>query len=1392
MLAVVVVIGQRLTAPDNRCKISTTKVCDMKILGDFGPYFRRRRAVLGLNLSEFCRKNGFDKGNISRLERGLAKPPESPALLESLAHALQLARDSEEWTTFMARAASARAPGVEEEIIRKLDGRLHESWVTARHLETWSTTRDAQEMLPTLIRQLVYASTEPPARIEIPGGEGQRHGWDGIVDSPRSSLFVPAGVSAWEISVEQRPASKFERDFAARKKGPLGSPASEVTFVFVTSRKFDGKQKRRDEKRALGKWKSVEIYDSADLEAWLELAPGVDSWMAEQLGLRPAGVISISDHWESLSRLTEPRLKPQVFLASRRQPAKTLGEFLLGPPGVMAFECRSPIEAVDFVAAYLTLTKADDNKIAIDEEDRIRARSRTVVVRDRTQWEGLAQATGPLTLIPDPSLALSAEDLTAAVRRGHRVIIAATQFSNHRAQPTALPRPSRFELEQALCSSGFERTKAAKAALAAGGSLSVVKRHLSVVPIPQLPGWCRGVDVAAFLPMLLIGAWDEASAVDRATLSRLSGRPYSEIQNVASRLSNVEEAPLVRFESRWRLVSPEDSWSLVGNQVSNHLLASFETIAIEVLSEQKDSFRLSLDERLTASRGRASEPMASVALRRGVSETAAILGAGFGPVAELPRARQCAANIVRASLENATWQRWSSLGDVLSLLAEAAPQEFLTAVSADLERKTDGELAKLLVDDAEDYPLMSACKHAGLLWALEALAWSPQWFSKACEILAKLCEVDSGRKWGNRPSGSLVDIFLTWYPQTAAKVDQRIAALKSIARHRPEVAWKLLFALLPHVRSSTMPTHRPVWRDWVYGWQEGVSDADDWKQVEATAELIVQLVGNDVAKWHTVLDQLQGIPERFRTELIERLRGLPLDEFDSEERRRLAEHLRKTIRHHRDFADARWALPKETVDQIEESLTQLLPRALIQRHAWLFVPWVELEGFMDKYEEMEAELDRRRAAALAEIIDHEGLEGVLNLAGIVESPGQVGATLGATDFVLDVDFLRELLTSAEPNRQTLAANYVWARIRNTGWDWVRTLRLETWDSLHAATLLACVGMNPDAWTFAQDLGNDVWREYWRAVPSNGFRLREPRQLEFACQRLLEAGRPQEAILVLSEVCFGKIMVAPSIVMDALLACRDMELHANTLSVIQRLFTWLQGKIPPNDDEPTRRLADLEWSYLQLLDGFDALPSTLIYYLSKDPEFFARLIALVFRPNDVRESDTASTDEQQRRASHGYRLLTNWNRVPGSSDGSVDGQRLLRWLEAARRLCRESGHLEVADERIGEMLANWPQPEDEDTIWPCEEICDAIEEADSDDLDRGFQIGAFNSRGVSVRSPLIGGDPERKECAKYRRWAELCDIHWPRTAASLRNLADSYEVDAQREDVRAAERAQDRR
>jgi len=322
----------------------------------------------------------------------------------------------------------------------------------------------------------------------------------------------------------------------------------------------------------------------------------------------------------------------------------------------------------------------------------------------------------------------------------------------------------------------------------------VLKRHLSTVPSAELPAWCRSPESLDFLPILLMGAWDDANEADRSLLSRLSNRPYSEILKIAARLTLADDPPLTRNETRWRLVSPEDSWWLAGKQITPELLQVFKNIAIEALHPKKRRLSRSSNKHNEDTTGERRELRASVLLRRGIAETAAILGSGF------EQSRSCAVRKNTRLQSSAQYfraapARVGALGDVLPLLAEAAPEEFLDAISARLEEERP-ELAALLADGG-DNAFISRCKHAGLLWGLEAVAWSPDLFGRTCAILAGLDAVDTGGTWGNRPAASLVEILLPWHPQTAAGVDKRVAVLKSLADRAPATAWKILFAMMP-------------------------------------------------------------------------------------------------------------------------------------------------------------------------------------------------------------------------------------------------------------------------------------------------------------------------------------------------------------------------------------------------------------------------------------------------------------------------------------------------------------------------------------------------------------------------------------------------------------------
>ncbi len=66
-------------------------------------------------------------------------------------------------------------------------------------------------------------------------------------------------------------------------------------------------------------------------------------------------------------------------------------------------------------------------------------------------------------------------------------------------------------------------------------------------------------------------------------------------------------------------------------------------------------------------------------------------------------------------------------------------------------------------------------------------------------------------------------------------------------------------------------------------------------------------------------------------------------------------------------------------------------------------------------------------------------------------------------------------------------------------------------------------------------------------------------------------------------------------------------------------------------------------------------------------------------------------------------------------------------------------------------------------------------------------GVYNRRGVMVRLPHDGGAQERDLARRYRRDAEAMRFDWPRTAATLDRIAESFAMDAEREDQSADQR-----
>jgi hypothetical protein len=733
-----------------------------------------------------------------------------------------------------------------------------------------------------------------------------------------------------------------------------------------------------------------------------------------------------------------------------------------------------------------------------------------------------------------------------------------------------------------------------------------------------------------------------------------------------------------------------------------------------------------------------------------------------------------AALTVREILDDADWIQWASLNDVLPLLAEAAPREFLDAVEKAFQRDPcpfDQVFAQ------EGKGIFGDNYMTGLLWALETLAWDADYLSRVVICLGDLAAHDAGGQSSNRPANSLTTIFLPWLPQTCAPVAKRVAAVRTLLTELPAIGWKLLVSLLPHHHSVSVRTRRPAWRGTIPDdWRQNVTQREYWEQVTAYAELAISDAKKDVSKVAELIDHLENLPQPAHEQLLDYLGSDAVVAIPETDRLRLWSKLVDLVTKHRKFTDAEWAMNPAQVDKIAALTDRLAPDSPFFRHQRLFSEReFDLYEEESDYEKQAKDLEKRRQVAVEEVAASGGTEAVLAFASAVESPWRVGIAFGAVAS-LDADAM-VLSALLEPENKSLAqfvGGFVRGRFHGRGWEWVECIETSHWTPEQIGLFFSFLPFTLDTWQRVKSLLGEDQSAYWSKTTANPYEANTG--LELAIDQLIEQGRPYAAIRCLQRTLHDKQPFDNRRAIRALIeALKSSESpHSMDIYGIIEIIKKLQEDQDTNPDDLFR----VEWAYLPLLvEHRDASPKLLSRRLAEDPRFFCEVIRLVFRSKKEEYPVEQVTEERKNIATNAYRLLREWRIPPGlGEDGTYDGNALTGWLDAVKAECTETGHLEIAMTKVGHVLIHVPA--DPDGLWIHHSAAEVLNAKDAQDMRDGFRNELYNSRGGHWVDPT--GKPEKELAARYRTQAEDAENGgYHRLATTLRELVVSYEREAER-------------
>lgn len=886
---------------------------------------------------------------------------------------------------------------------------------------------------------------------------------------------------------------------------------------------------------------------------------------------------------------------------------------------------------------------------------------------------------------------------------------------------------------------------------------------------PEKTDWSQHQHATDLALVNLIGAWNEKNKADIDILNKVTTESYSTWVLKAREVLQLSDSPFSLRNGLWEITERASLWDALGSRIFDQHLDTFKESAVAVLTERDPSFELPSEERYAASiHGKVLTH--SPALRKGLAEGLAILGSRPGVLINCSRGKAEATAVlaIREIFANADWVLWGSLNSLHPVLAEAAPDEFLDAVENALH------LSSCPFDELfsqEGNGITGGNYLTGLLWALEGLAWDEKYLVRVCVVLGELASHDPGGKWANRPANSLSTILLPWLPQTIAPIEKRKVAVQTLCKELPEIAWKLIISLLPNQHQVSTGSHKPSWRNTIpEDWEKGVTHQEYRAQVSFYAELAVSMASNDTAKLGELIDHFDNLPKPSFDKLLEGLSSDAISEFPEDKRLHLWDRLTKFTSKHRRFSDAKWALNEELLSHIEAVAKKLAPSNPLSLYQHLFSDRdFDLYEENGNWEEQRKKLDERRQKAVEEILKLGGIESVIKFAEIVESPAQVGHSLGyVADVEIDKVLLPTYLGSENRKLSFFISGYVWGRHHTKGWSWADELDKSGWESAQVGQFLSYLPFTNETWDRAADWLGDAQGEYWLKTNANPYQA--DGNLSVAIGNLIEHGRPHAAINCLDRMRHAKQPLNVTQCISALLAALSSSEPSYSMDAdhIVELIKFLQANHEVTSDDLFR----VEWAYLPLLDRYrGAAPRLLESRLASDPEFFCEVIRLIYRSKKSDDIINEPSEETKAIATNAWRLLHEWRTPPGmQEDGSFNDAHFSSWLQRVKEICTESGHLEVALINIGEVLIHCPP--DADGLWINHTVADALNARDAEDMRRGFRTGIFNSRGDPT------GKPERELAEQYRQKAEDVEsAGYQRLAVCLRQLADSYDREA---------------
>ena len=884
-----------------------------------------------------------------------------------------------------------------------------------------------------------------------------------------------------------------------------------------------------------------------------------------------------------------------------------------------------------------------------------------------------------------------------------------------------LEDPFKLSFEKSLENMKVSTKDAMRYAQDSMGNINILKRLLS--SNIENPNWINDNYMNTLIILFFIQSWDE-NYDDSKIIEKLSKVDYDDFIEECEEILVKEDSPLIKIDKQWFLKSPKDLSYFISKRLTDRYLNRIEETVLELFDiPDEQIIENNLD----------NGHIISQNLKNGILNSLRIISQNDANFKNVNNIQSTISNILYKLNEN-PYCFWVYNCYYLHFFAKISPKTFIELLKTILKNRPE------II--CELFPISKYnTKYTKLLWALESISENELLFDDIVNIIVELSHLNYNRRVSPSPIEILCKLFISFKLNRKIPFKVRLKIMENLLNNDIEVGWEILTKLLDkNHKSQTYPYDMKP--------NDGPNEFDEYN--ELLENYLLEYSYYDSKKWCFILNYYQYCSDEFRDEIINKLYSI---KNDLDDKNIIWNKLREIIGRYYDFhKDEKYF--KREVEPLEKLYAELTPDDSIDNIRWAFDSDFP-SPLTGKYKDHGDNLEKIRKEIIVELYEKQGFEGLYDLINTVNEPYIIAF------YCLDYDIDEKIIELIDNNDsfKSFSKQYINLKAKKYP-NWIENFisKIEETNAEILNRILLMLPAIKETWNIVEQFPQNIQDYYWINT-FDRYIGNDVAELKYYISKLLDYDKIPEIIdtlylnLEISEVEYiGGVL--------SNIASNQVQMEFEYVKILDFL------EYLHENDYDKNSLITLELYFSNCFKyDYPRNPLCIHEEFTKNPELFCEIVKKRFKI-------TYKYDYPY------LNILGSWKILPGTNKNEIDKTYLFSWYENCCELLNNEDLMYV-DRSIGILLGTYEKNKNN---WPCEEVCEIIEDKTNEDMGIGFKRGLYHKRINKSRIKYNNETVERSIADDYKEFCDKYKDIYPKTVKLVSELRNQTLLEANRLEI----------